>query len=380
MVLAGRYRLVRRIAAGGMGTVHEGLDERLGRRVAVKVLREEYADDPGFVARFEREARAAAGLSHPNIAQVLDTGRDGDRHFIVMELVDGGHLGQLLRDEGPLCPEKAAGIAVQVCRALGAAHAAGVVHRDVKPGNVLVDRAGRVQVTDFGIAHTGGQTSLTRTGSVLGTVAYLSPEQAAGQRATPASDLYAVGVVLFEMLTGSVPFAGDSAVAVALRHLQEEVPDVRDRAPDVPPALAGVVARATAKDPQDRFADAEQMEQALRSALARPDVTTTAVLPAVAPPGTSPGRGRGRWAAVAAAVVVAAAGLGWFASQGGPDPTTAPAPAPEPAQQVGPTPTLRSPSPTTPPQSPEPTVTGPVVPTDALGRDVEELEERLKEA
>ncbi|HEX6248799.1 MAG TPA: PASTA domain-containing protein, partial [Nocardioidaceae bacterium] len=193
--------------------------------------------------------------------------------------------------------------------------------------------------------------------------------------------LYAVGVVLFEMLTGSVPFAGDSAVAVALRHLQEEVPDVRDRAPDVPPALAGVMARATAKDPQNRFADAEQMEQALRGALARPDETTTAVLPAVAPPGTSPGRARGRWAAVAAAVVVAAAGLGWFASQGGPDPTTAPASPPEPAQQTRPTPTLEpSPSPTTPPPSPEPTVTGPVVPSDALGRDVEELEERLKEA
>ena len=267
-MLADRYRQVRRIASGGMGTVYEGVDERLGRRVAIKFLKEEYAEDPQFVERFGREARAAASLDHPNIAQVFDTGQHGGRHFIVMEFLDGEDLGQMLREDCRLPADVAVSVTAQVCSALAAAHAAGVVHRDIKPGNVLVRADGRVKVTDFGIAQVQGQASLTGAGLVLGTARYLSPEQACGQAVTPASDLYSAGVLLFQMLTGNLPFTGDSPVAVALSHVREKVPSVHDFAPEVPPPLAEVVATATAKDPQNRYPDAAQMGAACGAARA----------------------------------------------------------------------------------------------------------------
>ena len=234
-MLADRYRQVRRIASSGMGTVYEGVDERLGRRVAIKLLKEEYAEDPLFVERFGREARAAASLDHPNIAQIFDSGQHGGRHFIVMEFLDGEDLGHMLRQDCRLPADVAVSVTAQVCSALAAAHTAGVVHRDIKPGNVLVRADGRVKVTDFGIAQVQGQASLTGAGLVLGTARYLSPEQACGQAVTPASDLYSAGVLLFQMLTGNVPFTGDSPVAVALSHVREKVPSVHDFAPEVPP-------------------------------------------------------------------------------------------------------------------------------------------------
>lgn len=262
--LAQRYLLLERIAVGGMGEVHLATDERLGRRVAVKVLAPVYADSPDFVERFRREALTAAALSHPNIAQVYDYGVDGSSHFIVMEHVEGSDLARLLRERGRLTPADAVRVAEQVCAALAAAHRAGVVHRDIKPGNVMVRPDGTVKVTDFGIAQALGQASLTETGTVMGTAAYVSPEQARGQASTPASDLYSLGILLFQMLTGAVPFEGPTPVAIAMRHLDEPVPLPSSRVADLPANLDEVVTRATAKSPADRYRDADAMAAALR--------------------------------------------------------------------------------------------------------------------
>ncbi|GAA1989217.1 hypothetical protein GCM10009817_33780 [Terrabacter lapilli] len=262
--LAQRYLLLERIAVGGMGEVHLATDERLGRRVAVKVLAPVYADSPDFVERFRREALTAAALSHPNIAQVYDYGVDGSSHFIVMEHVEGSDLARLLRERGRLTPADAVRVAEQVCAALAAAHRAGVVHRDIKPGNVMVRPDGTVKVTDFGIAQALGQASLTETGTVMGTAAYVSPEQARGQASTPASDLYSLGILLFQMLTGAVPFEGPTPVAIAMRHLDEPVPLPSSRVADLPANLDEVVTRATAKSPADRYPDADAMAAALR--------------------------------------------------------------------------------------------------------------------
>jgi eukaryotic-like serine/threonine-protein kinase len=261
--LQSRYRLDHRIAIGGMGAVYEGVDERLDRRVAVKVLKVELAQDPRFVERFRREARAVASLSHRNIATVYDYGEDGDAYFIVMEYAPGEDLARLLRSSAPLPPDRAVQIATQMCAALAHAHSAGIVHRDIKPANVMVGPGDRVKVTDFGIARAAGDATLTATGSILGTAQYLSPEQAGGGLVGPPCDIYATGIVLFEMLTGTVPFTGDSAVAVAMRHISEPVPAPSRRNPDVPPELDRIVAMATAKDPRDRFPDGAAMARAL---------------------------------------------------------------------------------------------------------------------
>ncbi|HEU4488041.1 MAG TPA: protein kinase, partial [Actinomycetota bacterium] len=250
--LIDRYRLEQRLASGGMGTVYEATDERLQRRVAVKLLKEELADDPLFVERFRREARAVAALSHPNIASVFDYGADGGRDFIVMELLEGTDLAEVLQ-AGPLEPGRAAEIAAQACDALAHAHSAGIVHRDVKPANIILVASGTVKVTDFGIARALGDTTLTATGSVLGTAHYLAPEQASGSGAGAAVDQYAMGVMLYEMLTGEVPFSGDSPIGVAMRHVSDEVPAPSSKAPEVPAALDEVVLTATAKDPSDRY-------------------------------------------------------------------------------------------------------------------------------
>ena len=262
--LQDRYRLDERLATGGMGTVFAATDLRLNRKVAVKLLKPEFASDPRFVERFRREARSVASLSHPNIANVYDYGEENGSRFIVMELVEGVDLAMILRSEGPLSPERAASIAVEMCAALSHAHAAGVVHRDIKPANVLVAAGGRVKVTDFGIARAAGDSTLTATGSMLGTAHYLSPEQAVGSPITAASDIYSAGIVLFEMLTGAVPFTGDSAVAVAMQHVSEVVPAPSSVNPDVPAFMDAVVERATAKDPGARFSGAEAMMDSLR--------------------------------------------------------------------------------------------------------------------
>jgi eukaryotic-like serine/threonine-protein kinase len=252
VTLGGRYRLVSRIASGGMGTVWRAVDVVLDRPVAVKTLSEALGEDAKFVERFRREARAAAGLSHPNVASVYDYGEDGSTPFIVMELLDGETLAGRMARSGRIPPAEAAGIAARVAAALQAAHDAGVVHRDVKPGNVMLTRSGGVKVMDFGIAATAWAAPLTATGTTMGTASYLSPEQASGERATPASDVYSLGCVLYEMLTGQAPFPGETPVAVATAHVQSRVVPVRQLAPQVPPSLAAACERALEKDPASR--------------------------------------------------------------------------------------------------------------------------------
>jgi eukaryotic-like serine/threonine-protein kinase len=275
-LLSGRYRLEERIAAGGMGTVHAATDERLHRRVAVKLLKDDLAHDERFVARFEREARAAAALSHPNVAGVFDYGEDGGTRFIVMELAPGRDLARVLREEGPLSPDRARAIGSQLCAALAHAHAAGLVHRDVKPANVIVADDGRVKVTDFGIARAVGDSTLTATGSVLGSAHYMAPEQASGSPVTAAADVYSAGIVLYEMLTAALPFTGDSPVSVAMRHVSDEVPAPSAVNPDVPESLDAIVARATAKDPADRWPGAAAMGAALEGTAATAPLGTGA--------------------------------------------------------------------------------------------------------
>lgn len=276
--LAERYVLRGVIATGGMGEVHLATDQRLGRQVAVKVLAQRLTDSPEAVERFRREAMSAAGLSHPNIARVYDYGVDGASHFIVMEYLAGRSLDRLLRDRAPLPPQEAVGIASPVCAALAAAHSAGIVHRDIKPGNIMVTPDGTVKVTDFGIARALGAAPLTDTGTVMGTAAYLPPEVSRGGSAGPGSDLYSLGIVLFEMLTGRVPFSGDTPVTVAMRHLSEDVPPPSELVPGLPRGLDEVVARATSREPGDRYPSAEAMADGLRYGDTRPLPLSTRAL------------------------------------------------------------------------------------------------------
>ena len=261
--LAERYRIAEQIGIGGMGTVFAAEDERLGRRVAVKVLKEELSSDPRFVERFRREARAAASLSHPNVASVFDYGEEGGRHFIVMELIEGRDLARVMREEGPFEAERSLSYTEQIARALGHAHSAGLIHRDVKPHNIIVCDDGRIKVTDFGIARATGESTLTATGTIMGTAQYVSPEQSSGETPGPQSDVYSLGIVLFEMLTGAVPFTGDSPISVALRHVRETVPAPSSIDPSLPVEVDELVARATAKQPDDRFADGNAFAAAL---------------------------------------------------------------------------------------------------------------------
>ena len=267
-----RYRLDERIATGGMGEVWRATDTVLDREVAVKVMKDEYADDPSFRSRFEAEARHAAALNHPGVASVFDfggapnndvpgTGRPGTRPFLVMELVHGQPLSTLLRGTEPMPPDTAADLIAQSADGLAAAHALKIVHRDVKPANLLVTPEGRVKITDFGIARAADGLALTGTGEVLGTPHYLSPEQAEGKEATPASDIYALGVVLYQCLAGRRPFAAVTPVATALAHLREPVPPLPDC---VPEPIRQIAMRALAKDPADRFASATDLASALR--------------------------------------------------------------------------------------------------------------------
>lgn len=276
-LLAERYRIDTQVGIGGMGTVFSALDERLNRRVAVKVLKEELSSDPKFVERFRREARSAAALSHPNLANVFDYGEDGGRHFIVMELVEGRDLARLMREEGPLDLTRARSLAEQIAHALGHAHSAGLIHRDVKPQNVIVTDEDKIKVTDFGIARATGESTLTATGTIMGTAQYLSPEQASGETPGPFSDVYSLGIVFYEMVTGAVPFTGDSPISVALRHVRDEVPPPSTIDPKVPTEIDDLVATATAKQPEDRFADGNAFAAALAG---HPQEPTTQVLPA----------------------------------------------------------------------------------------------------
>ena len=255
--LADRYELGRLIATGGMGSVYEAHDHRLDRSVAVKVLRDDLSTDDEFVERFRREARAAAAMNHPNIASVYDFGDDAGRDFIVMELLEGEDLAERLTSAGALSPEEASKVATDVAIALAYAHERGVVHRDIKPANIFLTKDGRTKVTDFGIARASGDATLTVAGSLMGTARYIAPEQAASEPVGPAADVYSLGLVLYEMLTGVTPFEGDSPVAVAARRLTEDVPPPSALQPSAPLLLDEVVGRATARDPAARPPAAE---------------------------------------------------------------------------------------------------------------------------
>ncbi len=275
-VIAGRYQVEAQIGQGGMASVYRAEDIQLGRKVAVKVLHAQYAEDQEFVERFRREAKAAAQLQHPGIVSVYDTGSWEGTWYIAMELLEGPTLKERLVGEGRIAPAEAIAITEQILRAVRAAHRDGIIHRDLKPHNVILDEEGRPKVTDFGIARRGA-SDMTATGSILGTAHYIAPEQAQGEVITPRTDLYAVGVVLYEMLTGRTPFEGDSAVSIALAHVNNTPRSPRSLVPEVSPALDAVVLRALAKRPSDRFADADAFLAALSDA-------SRGIAPVYAPP------------------------------------------------------------------------------------------------
>ena len=419
--LQGRYRLNHWLAAGAMGTVYEATDERLNRHVVVKVLKEGLSQDASFVERFRREARAVAALSHPNIASVYDSGEDAGRHFMVMELVKGRDLGRIINEDGALSPDRAADIAAQMCDALAHAHAAGIIHRDVKPANVIVDEGtGQALVTDFGIARAAGDSTLTGTGLVLGTAHYLAPERATGSHTTESSDLYSVGIVLFEMLIGSVPFRGDSVVEVAMQNVSKDVPAPSSIDPSVPSWLDAVVAESTVKDPARRFSDAGRMAAALsRSSEVSPVTPPPSEPSPTGPPQASgvPTEGvatrrplRKRSVALIAALVSLAVLIGggvllaMFADdlfgagesaaptgpeespQGSPDTTRGAGAEPEPEPTTSPeeSPSEASPSPDDSPAEDPPAEDDPdgqlVIRDNVIGEDADEVQDVLEEA
>ncbi|HVM02866.1 MAG TPA: protein kinase, partial [Acidimicrobiales bacterium] len=259
-VYSDRYEILRQVARGGMAEVYLARDQLLDRRVALKVLFPELSVDRSFVERFRREAQSAANLSHPNIVSVYDWGEEDDTYFIVMEYIDGRPLSALLRAQGPLLADRAASIGADVAAALAFAHRNGVVHRDVKPGNVLLDANDHVKVTDFGIARAANSTeNLTQTGAVMGTATYFSPEQAQGYGVDRRSDVYSLGVVLYEMVTGRPPFAGDNPLTIAYKHVREAPVPPRQINPAIPAAFEAIVLQAMAKDPDDRYATADEL-------------------------------------------------------------------------------------------------------------------------
>lgn len=289
----GRYELHRLIARGGMADVFLAHDQLLDRPVAVKVLFPQFASDPSSVERFRREAQSAAGLTHPSIVGVYDWGEEAGTYYIVMEYIDGRSLADILRSEGMLHPNRAADIAIDVAGALSFAHRNGVVHRDIKPGNILITANGQVKVTDFGIARALNQasieSSLTQAGSVMGTATYFSPEQAQGQRVDPRSDLYSLGIVLYEMLASQPPFSGDSAVSIAYKQVQEAPPPPSSINPRIPASIETIVMRLLQKDPAKRYADAEELRGDLRrfregiAVGAAPPPAATTTMPVVPP-------------------------------------------------------------------------------------------------
>ncbi len=329
MILAGRYRVERRLGHGGMATVYLARDDELRRPVAVKVLAENLAGDGSFRERFVREARLAARLSHPNVVQVFDAGESEGRPYIVMEYVPGETLGALLRERGQLYPDEAVGLGRQACAGLQHAHDAGLVHRDVKPQNLLLREDGLLKVADFGIARAAEATALTQIGAVLGTAAYLSPEQASGEEVTGAADLYSLGAVLYELLTGRPPYEFETLTELAAKQTQGAIVPVRDLEPAVPDAVEAVVMRCLARDPRFRPPSAAALAQELGSASTEP-------LPALAATVPLPSRtsqtvafaGSWLWILLAAAVAVVAAvlGLSRIGSGGGRAETPEPAP------------------------------------------------------
>lgn len=308
-IIADRYQLDRPIGIGGMAEVFLAFDRLLQRQVAIKILNRAYASDPSFVERFKREAQAAAALDHPHVVPTYDWGATGDTYYIAMGYVAGENLKQVLQARGPLPEAEALRIAADVADALEAAHQRGIVHRDIKPHNILLDEHGQVKVTDFGIAKSGGSAQLTETSVVLGTASYIAPEQANQQPVDGRSDIYSLGIVAYELLAGRAPFLGDSIVSVALLHLQEPPPPIRLFRPGISPAVEQVVLKALAKDPADRYQTAGEMRQALKqvraglvAAAPQEPVTKPRTTLAAAPPSSeqtlalavAPGAGRER--------------------------------------------------------------------------------------
>jgi predicted Ser/Thr protein kinase len=310
-VLLDRYEVGRLLGAGGMAEVFEGRDRLLARRVAIKVPLSQHAHDPEFAQRFRREAQAAASLSHPGVVAVYDTGSENGTHFIVMEYVDGRTLKDVIRAEAPLYPDRAAEICADICSALAAAHARGLVHRDVKPANIMLMPDGRVKLMDLGIARAAAGETATQTAAMLGTAQYLSPEQAQGQAVDYRSDLYSLGCCLYEMLTGTVPFRGATPVAIAYRHVREDPAPPRLLNPDVPPSLEAVCLKAMAKRPEDRYQTAAELRADLERARAGQRVAA------------GPGAAGAATAAMATTVLPPLAGYPGGGHPGAGDPTSA---------------------------------------------------------
>jgi hypothetical protein len=300
-LIGGRYEIEELVGTGGMSSVYRARDTVLERWVALKVLHEHFSVDPEYVERFRREARAIARLNHPNIVTVIDRGEFGDRQFIVFEHVPGENLKEVVEREGPLPVPQALALTYQIARGLAFAHEHGVVHRDVKPQNVLLDESGTAKVTDFGIARSlDPSEELTQTGTLLGTSDYIAPEQASGQPVDARTDQYSLGVLLYELLTGEVPYRAESFMAVAMRHLRDPVPSVRERRPNVSARVDEIVARAMAKRPEHRFPSTEAMMGAIEAALADEvgggggPTGATGVLPRVEQPSPRPSEARPR--------------------------------------------------------------------------------------
>ena len=324
-IVNNRYSIVRTLGAGGMAKVYLAHDEVLDRDVALKVLREQFAEDEEFVERFKREASSAASLSHPNIVQVYDRGKTEDgSSYIAMEYVPGGTLKERISSSGPLEPGVAASLASQIAEALGAAHERGIVHRDIKPQNVLLTAVGDAKVADFGIARAASAATISQTSVVLGTASYMSPERALGEPATPESDLYSLGVVLYEMLTGNLPYTAENPVAVSMKHVTEPLRPPADVNPRIPEGLNALVVKLLAKDPEARYADAAELVESLRrvtDALASTAVGRDAASAQLPTPETPPSRWRvgfmRPWVLAATlALLVMVGGLGWVLSQG----------------------------------------------------------------
>ncbi len=287
--IADRYELEELVGSGGMSSVYKARDELLERTVALKILHPQYAADGEYVQRFRHEARAVAQLSHPNIVTVIDRGDDGGRQFIVFEYVDGENLKELIQRTGPLPIRRAIELGLGMAQALAFAHAHGLVHRDVKPQNVLLNGSGEAKVTDFGIARSiDVERGLTQTGTVLGTSNYLAPEQATGKQVEPRTDVYSLGIVLFELLTGAVPFEGDNFVSVAMRHVHEPLPSLVEKRPDAPLRLVYAIEQATAKDPEARFPSMDAFAAELEACLAELDSTDGGVTQIVTGPVVRP--------------------------------------------------------------------------------------------
>ncbi len=333
-MLSGRYRLESKLGSGGMSTVYLAVDETLGRHVAIKVLHGEISDDEDQLERFRREARAVAQLSHPNLVGVIDAGEEGGRPFIVFEYVPGQTLKQRISSEGRLPLDEATAYAIEIGRGLQAAHQARLVHRDVKPQNVLIDPEGRAKITDFGIALSLEAHGLTATGRVLGTTDYVSPEQAMGKEIDARTDVYSLGILLYEMLTGEVPFKAETQVGVAMKHVNEMVPNVQRRRPDASAVLAAAVERATAKEPKDRYRDMNEflgdLEHALEVEVARAGGATgeaTSVLDSVPEKRRRVlTRRRISWAGVLLLVAAAATAIAIAAFSGNEGPSKEPPP------------------------------------------------------